>query len=292
VRDKAAEAVAAALIALGLTAVAASFLQAISARGALNFEQELLRTLRTVVAKGLAEGWTADATALAIQEAFTNVSSTTAQMLAQTELTTLVNERAMEAANKVAVTTAEPLYKKWRTVGDNRVRVAHAHAEGQTVPVSQPFSVGGFSMMFPGDPSAPMRLVARCRCRLEFSHSLTASADPWYQRPDPWYEQELVASASLLEQALARNPSRVIIEYDTETGESEGVGWPELDREVSYQIKYFYGHGYWSGKQQSGGPPITNMDRVMQLAVLIATNPELPLAKETRDRLEHKGLLY
>ena len=109
VRDKAAEAVAAALIALGLTAVAASFLQAISARGALNFEQELLRTLRTVVAKGLAEGWTADATALAIQEAFTNVSSTTAQMLAQTELTTLVNERAMEAANKVAGTTAEPL---------------------------------------------------------------------------------------------------------------------------------------------------------------------------------------
>ena len=176
IRDKAAEAVAAALIALGLAAVSVSFLAAISERGQLNFEQELLRTLRTVVAQGLAEGWTADATALAIQQAFTNVSGTTAQMLAQTELTTLVNERATEAALKVAGTTSEPMYKRWRTVGDNRVRVAHAHAEGQTVPVAQSFQVGGSSMMYPGDPSAPMRLVARCRCRLEFTHSLTASA--------------------------------------------------------------------------------------------------------------------
>ena len=176
VRDKAAAAIAAALVALGLAAVSVSFLQAISARGSLNFDQELLRTLRTVVAKGLAEGWTADETAVAIQKAFTNVSSTTAQMLSQTELTTLVNERAMEAAQKTVGVSQDPLYKRWRTVGDNRVRAAHAHAEGQTVPVNQPFTVGGYAMNYPGDPAAPMRLVARCRCRLEFSNSLTASA--------------------------------------------------------------------------------------------------------------------
>ena len=176
IRDKAAEAVAAALIALGLTAVSVSFLAAISERGQLNFEQELLRTLRTVVANGLAEGWTADETALAIQQAFTNVSSTTAQMLAQTELTTLVNERALEAAQKVSGETREPMYKRWETMKDPKVRPAHASTQGQTVPVDQPFHVAEVTMMYPGDPSAPMKYVARCRCRMSYTHSLTASA--------------------------------------------------------------------------------------------------------------------
>ena len=118
--------------------------------------------------------------------------------------------------------------------------------------------------------------------------------DPWYsEQPDPWYAEQKSETTSMLEEALARNPSRIIFEYDGQNPEEKvGLGWPELDREVSYQVKYFYDHGYWSAEQISGGPPMNDMARVMQLAVLVATNPELPLAQDTRDRLERKGLLY
>lgn len=176
IRNDAAAAIAVALAAVGLTAVAASFMEAIAQRGALNFEQEILLTIRNTVQKGLDEGWTAERTALALQEAFRGVTSTTATMLAQTELTTLVNERSLEAAQKTFQDARDPVYKTWETMKDARVRVAHATTQGQTVPISQPFDVGGYRMMYPGDPSAPLQLTARCRCRMSYTESLTASA--------------------------------------------------------------------------------------------------------------------
>jgi len=54
--------------------------------------------------------------------------------------------------------------KMWVTRRDDRVRDAHREADYQTVPVGQPFIVGGFAMMFPGDSAAPIYLTANCRC--------------------------------------------------------------------------------------------------------------------------------
>lgn len=176
IRRQAAEAVAAALIVLGLGAIAKSFMDALAQRGATNFEDEVLLTLRRIVQRGLDEGWTADETASALAKSFQGLSSPTAQMLAQTELTTLVNERSIVAASKFQEDRDEPLYKVWQTMRDARVRAAHAAAQSQTVPIAQPFSVGGYLMMYPGDPSAPMTLVARCRCRMTYTDSLSASA--------------------------------------------------------------------------------------------------------------------
>ena len=175
VREDAAEAVAAMLVALGLAAIAAEFMAAVAQRGSINFDDELLRVLRQTVGQAEANGWSADQTAIAIQDAFKGVSPTTAQMLAQTELTTIVNERSLQAAQAVAADHPGPIYKVWQTMQDPRVRPAHAAVQSQTVPVSQPFQVGGFSMMYPGDTSAPMRLVARCRCQMTYTQSLTAA---------------------------------------------------------------------------------------------------------------------
>lgn len=292
VRDEAATAVAAVLAAAGVAVSSQEFLDAISDRAQLNFEQEIMRQLAKVVGGAFDAHLSVEETVNLIRTKIPEIIPSSAEMLAQTELTAIVNERAVAAANAQFRGVAS---KTWRTVGDNRVRIAHAHAEGQTVPLEQPFQVGGSSLMYPGDPMGPLRLVARCRCRLSFSEGAVAASavDPWYEQPDPWYQDQLTASASVIEEALARNPRRVIIEYgDDQPQELNGAGWPELDREVSYQVKFFDWHGFWSDKQLSGGPPIMDMPRVMQLAVLIATNPELPIAKATRDRLERKGLLY
>jgi len=63
-------------------------------------------------------------------------------------------------------------YKEWLAVGDQRTRDTHLDAwkrysEGGDpgpIPIDQPFSVGGISMMYPGDPSAPAGEVCNCRC--------------------------------------------------------------------------------------------------------------------------------
>ena len=56
--------------------------------------------------------------------------------------------------------------KRWVTRRDDRVRPTHAAADGQTVPVGEPFIVGGWALMFPGDPVAPLVETAGCRCVL------------------------------------------------------------------------------------------------------------------------------
>ena len=56
--------------------------------------------------------------------------------------------------------------KRWVTRRDDRVRPTHAAADGQTVPVGEPFIVGGWALMCPGDPAAPLVETAGCRCVL------------------------------------------------------------------------------------------------------------------------------
>lgn len=54
----------------------------------------------------------------------------------------------------------------WVSMRDEYVRVNHWDADGQTVPVNEPFIVGGYKMMFPLDDSlgAPIEEIINCRC--------------------------------------------------------------------------------------------------------------------------------
>jgi hypothetical protein len=85
--------------------------------------------------------------------------------------------------------------------------------------------------------------------------------------------------------SLAWDPSRMVEFASTTSSETE------LDREISYQINFFYDHGYWSDVQLSGGPPMEQMDAVMNVAVLVATKPQNMISQVTRDRLTRKGFL-
>lgn len=55
---------------------------------------------------------------------------------------------------------------EWIATRDSRVRDTHAEADGQVVPVGGRFNVGGASMAYPGDPSAPAGEVVNCRCTI------------------------------------------------------------------------------------------------------------------------------
>lgn len=56
--------------------------------------------------------------------------------------------------------------KMWKDMDDARVRPWHAEADGQMVPVAEPYVVKGELLMYPGDSSfgASVSNLARCRC--------------------------------------------------------------------------------------------------------------------------------
>jgi hypothetical protein len=57
------------------------------------------------------------------------------------------------------------ILKRWDSKEDSRVRAAHEAADGQTVPISQPFIVDFEALMAPLDPSGSPSNVINCRCR-------------------------------------------------------------------------------------------------------------------------------
>lgn len=89
--------------------------------------------------------------------------------------TALVNAAAM-------VTTDRSVKKMWLSRRDDKVRPFHVEVDGQTVPLSEPFTVcDGRKMDFPGQPVGDPDCWINCRCvvrTVNGSQSLLADADP------------------------------------------------------------------------------------------------------------------
>ena len=88
------------------------------------------------------------------------------KVIARTEVIASSNWSAMEAAKSSGLT----LNKVWLSTGDARTRPDHVEADGQEVPMDEPFIVGGAKLMQPGDTSlgAPADEVIQCRCTVTF----------------------------------------------------------------------------------------------------------------------------
>lgn len=90
-----------------------------------------------------------------------------ATVVARTETIGALNAGRLEAFKALAEEDPElELETFWLATSDSRTRPTHRAAEGQRVPVGQPFMVGGFPLRFPGDPSGPPQEVIQCRCTL------------------------------------------------------------------------------------------------------------------------------
>lgn len=95
-----------------------------------------------------------------------------AQTVAVTEVHRAWNMGAQAAALRVQTRERVRLWKRWDSKPDRRVRLAHREADGQTVPVSQPFIVDGEPLVIPGDPAGMPHNVINCRCRPLFRRSM------------------------------------------------------------------------------------------------------------------------
>ncbi len=122
-------------------------------------------------------------------------------MLARTDLNSLANGGSVMAAQMVGVG-----FKTWLTAEDDRVREEHVEADGQTVPIDQPFDVGGEALDYPGDPAGSDAMVCNCRCTVIYSDSLdvaeVASVQPVARVPS------LGMATRAQSRALPRVPAR------------------------------------------------------------------------------------
>lgn len=89
-----------------------------------------------------------------------------ATVTARTETIGALNAGRRDAFQAVVEETGRPFEKVWLATIDSATRETHADADGQRVPVDQPFVVGGFELDFPGDPGGPPEEVIQCRCTM------------------------------------------------------------------------------------------------------------------------------
>ncbi|MEU1852924.1 phage minor head protein [Streptomyces sp. NPDC019990] len=96
------------------------------------------------------------------------------ERIARTEAGRAWNTATLGAARDATGAPA-PIVKQWITRRDDRVREDHADVNGTIRLLDEQFTVGGFKMDAPHDPTAPASQVVNCRCILAV-HPETRSA--------------------------------------------------------------------------------------------------------------------
>jgi len=87
-----------------------------------------------------------------------------AVVIARTETMGALNGSRADAFQAFQEEGGEGMERMWLSTIDSRTRPTHRAADGQRVGVTDPFMVGGFPLMFPGDPAGPAGEVIQCRC--------------------------------------------------------------------------------------------------------------------------------
>ncbi len=85
-----------------------------------------------------------------------------ARNIAVTETTRAYGAGTLAAGLEQSRVTGRLLQKRWDTEHDKRVRASHRAVDGVVTGLSQPFNIGGFPLLFPGDPMGPADEVCGC----------------------------------------------------------------------------------------------------------------------------------
>ncbi|MDR1192183.1 MAG: phage portal protein [Verrucomicrobiales bacterium] len=120
---------------------------------------EVFEQVRGALQASVESGASIDEMAKAIRGAFDEVGAGRARAIAMTE-----TSAAYGAARQASMKQAGIQWKQWLTSGNDNVRAAHAAADGQTVPVDEPFVVDGEELMHPGDSNGSPENVINCHC--------------------------------------------------------------------------------------------------------------------------------
>ncbi len=127
---------------------------------------ELWFNARAQLAEGIALGESQPKLAARVRDA-AGVTEPRARVIARTEshgarsTVAMATLQRFESAYGIAPGV---MRKEWQATEDPRTRPTHHEADAQVVAFSEPFTVGGFSLAFPGDPTGPPQEIISCRC--------------------------------------------------------------------------------------------------------------------------------
>lgn len=139
-----------------------------------------------------------------------------AQTTARTETTGAVNSASLATAASIGLLT-----KEWLSSRDDKVRLAHSRlggGDGQRAPIALPFLIGGFPMMYPGDPSAPADLVINCRCTMTFDDDDPGGGDDAIAAPDADLEAFARRMDEIAAELAALDPTAEEVRRHARTG--------------------------------------------------------------------------
>lgn len=134
---------------------------------------EVYRQILDVLGRTVAAGGTVEDQVREVQHVL-DVTGTEnwparARTVAVTEVHRAFNMGALAASMRAQMQLQRQLWKRWSAKDDSATRPGHARADGQTVPVNQPFIVNMEALMMPGDPAGSPSNVINCRCRTVMS---------------------------------------------------------------------------------------------------------------------------
>lgn len=121
------------------------------------------RQITAQVTSGILQGESINHLADRLQTNIPNMNRDSAIRTARTAVTGAQNAGRQDSYD-AAVKMGIEMEKQWLATLDGRTRHDHAAADGQTVAEDKPFRVGGYELMYPGDPRGPGHEIYNCRC--------------------------------------------------------------------------------------------------------------------------------
>jgi uncharacterized protein with gpF-like domain len=113
-----------------------------------------------IIQSGIANGQTEREIGKMIRSVAITKSASRAATIARTE----THAASQASAQYSAEATGLDMRRQWAASRGDRTRETHAEADGQIVGMNEPFIVGGYELMYPGDPNGPAEEVINCRC--------------------------------------------------------------------------------------------------------------------------------
>ena len=122
-----------------------------------------INRVKSLISAAALAGISLDEIRDSIDELYLSFQDGRTNVIAETEVIKASNLGVLAAGLSLGKQT-----KKWITMGDNKVRVAHVLANGRSVGINESFIVGGEMLSFPGDGSkgASPDNIINCRCQL------------------------------------------------------------------------------------------------------------------------------
>lgn len=212
---------------------------------------------RTQLAEGIAAGESQPKLAARVKSAV-GVTTPRARMIARTESHGARNVAAMATLQRFEAqyaTGPDVMRKQWQATEDERTRHTHHEADGQTVAFADPFTVGGFSLAFPGDPAGPPQEVINCRCttfavfdpadlNLEDTGAVLTLNAAAYREGDAMADQStryVPVSGPIVRGGGRKTGDRRQFDVDTLQWQDEGATPESLEIPLGYQYERSHG---------------------------------------------------